>query len=529
MGDIETDATIESGRFRHSELFKEKGSIRLIQVSSDLSEDGHPDCNLRNAIVHTSNYVCLSYTWGQAGDELPIRLNGKLYCVRRNLYDFLHLARKRLTYCWLWIDALCINQADVEERNHQVQQMGTIFAGAKLVVAWLGTPPGSEELFQSINKEYGRQTWSTWKAFCNNKPNSQSTAPRRSRVASNSATDKSRRPAKAYHAIEATGHLPAYNNDMEACPFNERHCFRLGTDPYWKRAWVTQEILLAKALIVIAGDAAIDFPSLAHASHYTIFGRMTPLKEYASLMLVQKGYHLKDSPSGQLLLSGSWKPDWGLMKLLKFFEGKCCAVRRDRIYSLLALCRNGDKIRVDYDASDISLILQVLEACKDEMCFCTAASVARIVRGSIFPRADEEAYSVPVAHDFQLKAFPADTEKCPSCVARPFWPEDMRTGVYFCLKGIPDDCIERHGHIFWDNSLTDEIEEQLAPNNLLWFQAVHRRRDVLVLCKRGAGIDVTRDESGEDLYTLRFSLGALVDLEEPREPNLGYSSHTCRH
>jgi hypothetical protein len=101
--------------------------------------------------------------------------------------------------------------------------------------------------------------------------------------------EQNKHPSRTYFAIEATGHLPAYNNDMEACPFNERQCLRLSTNPYWKRAWVTQEILLARALIVVAGDAAIDFPSLAHASHYTMTGRLTPLKEYASLMRVQKG------------------------------------------------------------------------------------------------------------------------------------------------------------------------------------------------------------------------------------------------
>ena len=35
----------------------------------------------------------------------------------------------------LWIDALCINQHDVEERNHQVQIMSKIFGSARRVLA----------------------------------------------------------------------------------------------------------------------------------------------------------------------------------------------------------------------------------------------------------------------------------------------------------------------------------------------------------------------------------------------------------
>jgi len=41
----------------------------------------------------------------------------------------------------LWIDALCINQRDIQERSHQVQHMATIYRSAKSVVIWLGEWP----------------------------------------------------------------------------------------------------------------------------------------------------------------------------------------------------------------------------------------------------------------------------------------------------------------------------------------------------------------------------------------------------
>jgi hypothetical protein len=40
----------------------------------------------------------------------------------------------------LWVDALCINQEDTRERNHQVKQMGAIYQRAERVVVWLGRP-----------------------------------------------------------------------------------------------------------------------------------------------------------------------------------------------------------------------------------------------------------------------------------------------------------------------------------------------------------------------------------------------------
>jgi hypothetical protein len=145
-------------------------------------------------------------------------------------------------------------------------------------------------------------------------------------------------------------------------------------------------------------------------------------------------------------------------------------------------------------------------------------------------RADAEVSAVPVDHEFQLKAIPSDTMQCPSCSARRLGSEEVRKGVYFCLKGIPDTfSTERHGHLLWDDSPTDEMEREIAPNNLLWFQSGGRTRDPRMLCRRGGGVDITRDETEEGLYTLRFSLSALVDLEEPVEPTLFYSSHSCRH
>lgn len=38
----------------------------------------------------------------------------------------------------LWIDSICINQEDVEERNSQVKIMGDIYKNASTVVIWLG-------------------------------------------------------------------------------------------------------------------------------------------------------------------------------------------------------------------------------------------------------------------------------------------------------------------------------------------------------------------------------------------------------
>ncbi|KAI1120293.1 heterokaryon incompatibility protein-domain-containing protein [Nemania abortiva] len=59
--------------------------------------------------------------------------------VRRNLVEALRYLRSSGTSRTMWIDAICINQNDIPEKNIQVPRMGSIYRLARRVVAWLGT------------------------------------------------------------------------------------------------------------------------------------------------------------------------------------------------------------------------------------------------------------------------------------------------------------------------------------------------------------------------------------------------------
>jgi hypothetical protein len=79
-----------------------------------------------------SDYVALSYEWGQPGSEVGIEVDGQSFAVRRNLYDFLvMIMRVREEEIWserfhIWIDAISINQDDLLEKSSQVQLMADI-------------------------------------------------------------------------------------------------------------------------------------------------------------------------------------------------------------------------------------------------------------------------------------------------------------------------------------------------------------------------------------------------------------------
>lgn len=104
-------------------------NIRIIELLTPPTQHSEAD-SLITCRMHTVSlddlplYTALSYTRGDEGATESIVLNKKTVNVRRNLHDFLQEAQRRNFEGSLWIDALCIDQSKVSERNHQVAIMG---------------------------------------------------------------------------------------------------------------------------------------------------------------------------------------------------------------------------------------------------------------------------------------------------------------------------------------------------------------------------------------------------------------------
>jgi hypothetical protein len=88
------------------------------------------------------DYSALSYVWGSPDDTRTILLNGKEVTIRANLEAALRSLRCEPEFrngLKLWADAICIDQANINERNHEVQHMGRIYGRADTVTVWLGS------------------------------------------------------------------------------------------------------------------------------------------------------------------------------------------------------------------------------------------------------------------------------------------------------------------------------------------------------------------------------------------------------
>lgn len=99
------------------------------------------------------DYRCLSYCWETIEREADIICDGFRFPVTKNLLYALRNLRKPTSNLLIWIDQICINQEDDQERGHQVSIMKNIFNQAKEVIVWLGEEDDkARKLFEYARK-----------------------------------------------------------------------------------------------------------------------------------------------------------------------------------------------------------------------------------------------------------------------------------------------------------------------------------------------------------------------------------------
>jgi hypothetical protein len=116
----------------------EADEMRLLVLNPG-STDDPIECYLEHYTVNQAKtYQALSYVWGDHRNQEVIQVDGCSFKVTKNLKDFLIIYREQYECHVLWIDAVCINQNDIPERNAQIRLMKRIYEDAESVVIWLG-------------------------------------------------------------------------------------------------------------------------------------------------------------------------------------------------------------------------------------------------------------------------------------------------------------------------------------------------------------------------------------------------------
>ena len=203
----------------YESLNKDRPSIRLITVWHGPIRASYPYPSTESDEImctidtfeadEAPSYVALSYTWGNPIPLHTIRLNGKHFSIRENLFDFLNAfgaSEPGQQSHHLWIDQLCIDQSNNNERGHQVQMMGDIYRNAQFVISWLDR--SCLEAFRDL----------------------------------------------------ASGHFDLYLYDQYV------RAITIFSNQYFSRLWVVQKVLLAKEVKFMCGDAWINYQALVRLS-----------------------------------------------------------------------------------------------------------------------------------------------------------------------------------------------------------------------------------------------------------------------
>ncbi|EXJ67494.1 uncharacterized protein A1O5_09507 [Cladophialophora psammophila CBS 110553] len=84
-------------------------------------------------------YDALSYSWGRDDRQENIIISSRSLAIGRNLWSFVIELFNQHGPIDTWADAICIDQGNTTEKNHQVHRMSQIYQAACQVHVWLGS------------------------------------------------------------------------------------------------------------------------------------------------------------------------------------------------------------------------------------------------------------------------------------------------------------------------------------------------------------------------------------------------------
>jgi len=124
--------------------------IRVLDIIAASTDTADIVGNLRVVDLTTSpSFTALSYVWSSPEPDQTIACNGVDIGVSANGYSALRHLRTSLGSFTIWIDGICIDQANTKEKEHQILLMGDIYSQAANVYVWLGE--GNEKSDRAMN------------------------------------------------------------------------------------------------------------------------------------------------------------------------------------------------------------------------------------------------------------------------------------------------------------------------------------------------------------------------------------------
>jgi hypothetical protein len=237
--DDKTLKALPTNVYQYESLNQESKEIRLMTLKAGSTRDPIfvilenvpfvTDGMLQQQI---SEFEALSYTWGSPENPARIAVSSKKsgtgsLAITQNLAEALPFLRHHDKDRLLWIDAICVNQGDLDERSSQVVRMGDIYSHATLVLVWLGPE----------NDDSGRAL-----------------------ALLDSLSDKITVDWGLYQVLLRSVEHQQWADLKKPLPFSEIDWLAIShlySRPWFDRLWVQQEIRLSKSALLICGRSTL--------------------------------------------------------------------------------------------------------------------------------------------------------------------------------------------------------------------------------------------------------------------------------
>ncbi|KAH8807101.1 heterokaryon incompatibility protein-domain-containing protein [Xylogone sp. PMI_703] len=369
------------------EPLQPSGGKLLVRLVTLLPGDDLDDIDLKLHcldLLESPEYEALSYCWGDPSIRTSVKCNDGLLNVTINLKEALLHLRHRSEERVIWIDAICINQEDLQERAQQVGIMREIYETSSKVVVWLGKEENNSglgiELCEKLNDffEIYRDREFNWRTLAAssdeaafNPASSQTDEGDYKKKAPEELTqEKETEKEDLYEksevqAADETETKQETGQPSKPLRMNPPNVYELlalrdlASRQWFQRIWIVQEIALAPEAILVCGHRSITWEEFIFGFGMTFIngaeasGGWNPDKNYiGTLVQIRKYAHTAGSTHNE----GS-SAVLDILHECRTFES---TDPRDKIYGLLGIAsRNsgGAFIDIDYSKSVESVYL----------------------------------------------------------------------------------------------------------------------------------------------------------------------------
>jgi hypothetical protein len=291
--------------------------IRILRLEPGSA--GEPlHCGLFSVkIADTSRYEALSYYWGDPIPKFTIFCNQLPLGISENLHAALVQLRHASNHRDLWVDAVCINQADTKERGEQVQNMPHIYARARKVIVWIGHEEwGIEGCFRLLRQQ--KVSWGVRMRF----------GPK---------------PSWSKGGVKFQTASTIANFTSSDWELVEKVLER----PWFRRAWVLQEVAYARRVEIICGSKSLDWRHLANtirdANHIgLVTERFSPKAQAGARNIIEM-----ESCRKQL----RDKEPQTLINTLLATNSTQCSDDRDKLFAIISLSQDYYALSCDYTST----------------------------------------------------------------------------------------------------------------------------------------------------------------------------------